>query len=62
MSILKKKLRGVPAVIIAAEIYPLLRRIACAEHGFREDEQWGYLNGGTKASYVKDVWSLDCPA
>ena len=36
----------------------MLRRLVCAEHGFREDEKWGHLTGGTKAIYVKDAWKL----
>lgn len=56
--IIKKKLGGPPAIYIAAEIDPVLRRLVCAELGLREDQQWGCTADGTITIYVRDVWKL----
>ena len=40
--IIKKKLGKPPAVYIAAEHDPVLRRLVSAELGLREDQHWGY--------------------
>ena len=39
--IIKKKLGKPPAMYIAAEYDPVLRRLVSAEIGLREDQQWG---------------------
>jgi hypothetical protein len=58
--IIKKKLGKPPAVYIAAEHDPVLRRLVSAELGMREDQQWGYNleSEGVAMIYVKDVWNL----
>ena len=56
--IIKKKLGKPPAVYIAAEHDPVLRRLVSAELGMREDQQWGYNLEGVATIYVKDVWNL----
>ena len=56
--IIKKKLGKPPAVYIAAEYDPVLRRLVSAEIGLREDQQWGYNVEGVATLYVKDVWDL----
>ena len=56
--IIKKKLGKPPAVYIAAEHDPVLRRLVSAELGMREDQQWGYNLEGVAMIYVKDVWNL----
>ena len=54
----KKKLGKPPAVYIAAEHDPVLRRLVAAELGMREDQLWGYNSEGVVTIYVKDVWDL----
>ena len=56
--IIKKKLGKPPAVYIAAEHDPVLRRLVAAEVGMREDQLWGYNSEGVATIYVKDVWDL----
>ena len=56
--IIKKKLGKPPAVYIAAEQDPVLRRLVAAELGMREDQHWGYNSEGVGTIYVKDVWDL----
>ena len=56
--IIKKKLGKPPAVYIAAEHDPVLRRLVSAEIGLREDQQWGHNVEGVATIYVKDVWDL----
>ena len=56
--IIKKKLGKPPAVYIAAEHDPVLRRLVSAELGMREDQHWGYNLEGVATIYVKDVWDL----
>ena len=56
--IIKKKLGKPPAVYIAAEHDPVLRRLVAAELGLREDQFWGYNSEGAVTIYVKDVWDL----
>ena len=56
--VIRKKLGKPPAVYIAAEIDPVLRRLVAAELGLREGQQWGYTIEGVAAIYVKDVWEL----
>ena len=55
---IKKKLGKPPAVYIAAEHDPVLRRLVAAEVGMREDQHWGYNSEGVATIYVKDVWDL----
>ena len=56
--VIKKKLGKPPAVYIAAEQDPVLRRLVAAELGMREDQHWGYNSEGVGTIYVKDVWDL----
>ena len=56
--VIRQKLGKPPAVYIAAEIDPVLRRLVAAELGLREDQQWGCTMEGVAAIYVKDVWEL----
>ena len=56
--IIKKKLGKPPAVYIAAEQDPVLRRLVAAELGLREDQRWGYTVDGVVTIYVRDVWDL----
>ena len=56
--IIKKKLGKPPAVYIAAEHDPVVRRSVAAEVGMREDQLWGYNSEGVVTIYVKDVWDL----
>ena len=56
--VIKKKLGKPPAVYIAAEQDPVLRRLVAAELGMREDQHWGYNSEGVATIYVKDVWDL----
>ena len=56
--VIKKKLGKPPAIYIAAEHDPVLRRLVSAELGMREDQHWGYNSEGVATIYVKDVWDL----
>lgn len=56
--IVKKELGGPPTVYIAAENDPVLRRLVCAEHGFKEEQQGCYTADGALTIYVRDVWKL----
>ena len=56
--LITKKFGYAPTVAILAENDTALRTVACAEFGYRADEQWGYTPQGTAALYLKDVHSL----
>ena len=60
---LTKKLGCPPTAILLAENDEAVRRLVCAEFGYRTDEKWGYTASGSACLYITDVHKLadnDC--
>ena len=60
---LTKKLGCPPTAILLAENDEAVRRLVCAEFGYRTDEKWGYTASGSACLYISDVHKLaenDC--
>ena len=60
---LTQKLGCPPTAILLAENDEALRRLVCAEFGYRTDEKWGYTMSGSACLYITDVHKLadnDC--
>ena len=61
--VLTKKLGCPPTAILLAENDESIRRLVCAEFGYRTDEKWGYTASGSACLYISDVHKLaenDC--
>ena len=61
--VLTKKLGCPPTAILLAENDESIRRLVCAEFGYRTDEKWGYTVSGSACLYISDVHKLaenDC--
>ena len=61
--LLTKKLGCPPTAILLAENDEAVRRLVCAEFGYRTDEKWGYTASGSACLYISDVHKLaenDC--
>ena len=61
--VLTKKLGCPPTSILLAENDESIRRLVCAEFGYRTDEKWGYTVSGSACLYISDVHKLaenDC--
>ena len=61
--LLTKKLGCPPMAILLAENDETVRRLVCAEFGYRTDEKWGYTVSGSACLYISDVHKLaenDC--
>ena len=60
---LTQKLGCPPTAILLAENDEAVRRLVCAEFGYRTDEKWGYTTSGSACLYITDVHKLadnDC--
>ena len=60
---LTKKLGCPLTAILLAENDETVRRLVCAEFGYRTDEKWGYTASGSACLYIADVHELaenDC--
>ena len=55
---LTRKIGYAPTVAILAENDTDVRAVACAEFGYRADEQWSFTPQGTAALHLKDVHSV----
>ena len=63
VGLLTKKLGCPPTAILLAENDEAVRRLVCAEFGYRTDEKWGYTASGSACLYISDVHKLaenDC--
>ena len=61
--LLTKQLGCPPTAILLAENDETVRRLVCAEFGYRTDEKWGYTVSGSACLYISDVHKLaenDC--
>ena len=61
--LLTKKLGCPPMAILLAENDETVRRLVCAEFGYRTDEKWGYTVSGSACLCISDVHKLaenDC--
>ena len=61
--VLTRKLGCPPTAILLAENDESIRRLVCAEFGYRTDEKWGYTATGSACLYISDVHKLaenDC--
>ena len=61
--VLTRKLGCPPTAILLAENDESIRRLVCAEFGYRTDEKWGYTVTGSACLYISDVHKLaenDC--
>ena len=50
--VLTKKLGCPPTAILLAENDESIRRLVCAEFGYRTDEKWGYTVSGSACLYI----------
>ena len=60
---LTQKLGCPPTAILLAENDEAVRRLVCAEFGYRTDEKWGYTTSGSACLYITDVHKIadnDC--
>lgn len=55
---LTQKLGCPPTAILLAENDEAVRRLVCAEFGYRTDEKWGYTASGSACLYITDVYKL----
>ena len=52
---ISKKLGCPPKAILLAENDEVIRKLVCAEYGYRADQKWGYTIEGSACLYIKDV-------